>query len=216
MAATSKFYGKDTWKAIKQEWIAGQLSLSEISRSYGPSRPAILKHAKKKKWPARGTLQEEVRREIGTALVTGQDPGVVTAEVTPEETTEIIEGAAKRGLAVISVHKGLLARLLRQVDVTLSEMEEMQRIKLDLLLKERLKHRNKLVTAIIRNRTDALDSVSKVLARAIPLERLSFSLDSEKGEIQSIRYVINGEIKKPKGTGMSEDEWDKPEAQDTE
>ncbi len=34
---------------------------------------------------------------------------------------------------------------------------------------------------------DALEAVSRVLAKAIPLERQAFSLDSEKGEVQSIK-----------------------------
>jgi hypothetical protein len=90
-------------------------------------------------------------------------------------------------------------------------MEEMHRIKLDLLLKARLKQRNKLVSAIIQNRTDAMETVSRVLAKAIPLERQAFSLDSEKGEVQSIKYVAP-DYKKPKGTGLSEENWPKSKA----
>jgi hypothetical protein len=63
----------------------------------------------------------------------------------------------------------------------------MQRIQLELILKSRLKQRSKLVPAIIANRIDALEAVSRVLARTIPLERQAFSLDSEKGEVQSIK-----------------------------
>lgn len=48
----------------------------------------------------------------------------------------------------------------------LSEMEEMERIQLDILTKTRLKQRKKLVTAIIQNRTDAMEAVSRVLAKA--------------------------------------------------
>jgi hypothetical protein len=90
----------------------------------------------------------------------------------------------------------------------------LSRIKLELILKERLKGRSKLVTAVIANRIDALESVSRVLARVIPLERKAYSLDSEKGEITSIKYVTP-EMDKPVGTGLSEDEWTDDFGQDS-
>lgn len=207
-------YKQKVWDQIKQEWVSGQLSLAEISRSYGPTKPGIRKHARANGWPARGTLAEEVRREINTALVTGQVPGEVSAEVPPLETDEIIEGAARRGLAVVSAHRGLFKRTLDQVAETLNEIEELKHIKLELLLKERLKGRTKLVSAVIGNRIDALESVSRVLARVVPLERKAYSLDSERGEATSIQYVTP-DMEKPEGTGLSEDEWKDDYGQDS-
>lgn len=200
-------YSDKIWDQIKKEWLAGQLSLSEISRNFGPTRQAILKRAKTDAWLSRGTLVEEIRREIDSALATGEDPGKVTAEVTPLEQEEIIAGATKRGLAVVRAHRVLLNRLFGQVKVTLSDLEEMERISLDLLKNHRLKYRSKMVTAIIKGRIDGADAISKILARAIPLERQAFSLDTEHSEIQSIKYVISEKIKKPKGSGLSEDDW---------
>ena len=81
-------------------------------------------------------------------------------------------------------------------------MDKMQRIQLDLLLKTRFEGRSKMVAAIIRSRTDAMEAVSRVLGKAIPLARQAFSLDSEKGEVQSITYVTP-EMKRPPGTGLS-------------
>ena len=62
-------YTEKTWKAIEKEWLAGQLSVSDIARNYGPSRQAISKRAKEKNWPARGSLVEEVRKEVQTLLL---------------------------------------------------------------------------------------------------------------------------------------------------
>lgn len=200
-------YSNKIWAQIRKEWLAGQLSLTEISRTFGPTRQAIIKRAKKDVWPSRGALVEEIRREIDSALAEDQNNGKVTAEVTPSEQVEIIEGATKRGLTVIRHHRELINRLFGQIKVTLTDLEEMDRISLELIKKSRLKHRARMVTAVIKSRIDGADAVSKVLARAIPLERQAFNLDTERGEIQSIKYVVSEKIKKPKGSGLSEENW---------
>ncbi len=204
-------YPAEVWKAIRKEWIAGQLSLAEIHRNYGPTRQAILKRAKTEAWPARGTLADEVRREINTALASDTDPEKVTQEVTPDEQVEIIEAGARRGLTVVRGHRNLITRLLSQVKVTLDDLEAMQRFSVDELKKMRLAGRSKLVATMITARISASDDVSKVLARVIPLERQAYQLDTEKGEIQSIKYVISEPIEKPPGTGLSEDDWEQTE-----
>ena len=62
-------YSKKIWDAVLHEWLAGQLSLSDITRTYGPSRSGILKRSVREKWPSRGSLNDEVRKEIQSALL---------------------------------------------------------------------------------------------------------------------------------------------------
>ena len=72
-------YDENTWRKIKQEWLAGQLSISDISRSHGPTRQAINKRAKTDNWPPRGSLVEEVRREVKSRLLEDDSGEKVTA-----------------------------------------------------------------------------------------------------------------------------------------
>ena len=95
--------------------------------------------------------------------------------------------------------------------MTLSELEELERIRIEIIEKGKLRHREKLVTAIIKNRIDGMEAVGRVLKSAIPLDRQAFSLDSDRGDVQSIKYVAP-DYKKPKGTGLSEDAWEDQEA----
>ena len=82
----------------KAEWLACQLSVSDIGRSYGPSRQAITTKAKRMKWGKRGSLVDQVHKEIESQLL--EDEGVA-AGVAPLEASEIIQSAAKRGVVVV-------------------------------------------------------------------------------------------------------------------
>jgi hypothetical protein len=83
----------------KAEWLAGQLSVSDIGRSYGPLRQAITTKAKRMKWGKRGSfLVDQVHKEIESQLL--EDEGVA-AGVAPLEASEIIQSAAKRGVVVV-------------------------------------------------------------------------------------------------------------------
>jgi hypothetical protein len=76
------------------------------------------------------------------------------------------------------------------------------------LEKKRTKHQAALVAALSKAKIDGMRAVSQVLSQAIPLERKAYSLDSDRGETMSIRYVTP-DIQKPAWSGLSEDEWDK-------
>ena len=196
-------YSAKVWDQIQAEWLAGQLSLSDISRTYGPSRTAIRKKAKAYGWPARAALADEVRKEIQSQLLTDDE---VPGGVPPSEASEIVESAAKRGVAVVRRQRELLARLLGVTGVTLKELEEMQLITREILEKKRTKHQVALVAALSKARLDGMRAVSQVLSQAIPLERLAYSLDDDKGGAVPIKYVAP-DYKKPPYSGLSEDQW---------
>ena len=196
-------YDAKVWDQIQAEWLAGQLSLSDISRTYGPSRSTIRAKAKRFNWPPRGSLVDEVRKEIRSQLL---DEGGAPAIAPPLQADEIIESAAKRGVAVVRRQRDLLSQLLGIVGATLEELREMQVISLETLEKKRTKHQAALVAALSKARIDGMRAVSQVLSQAIPLERLAYSLDDDKGGAVPIKYVAPA-YKKPPYSGLSEDQW---------
>jgi len=196
-------YSTEVWNQIQAEWLAGQLSLSDISRTYGPSRATIRAKAKRFNWPPRGSLAEEVRKEIKSQLLY---EGGAPASAPPLQADEIIDGAAKRGVTVVRRHRNLLSQLLDIVGVTLEELREMQLITRETLEKKRTKHQAVLVAALSKARLDGMRVVSQVLSQAIPLERLAYSLDDDKGGAVAIKYVAP-DYEKPPYSGLSEDQW---------
>ena len=195
-------YGDKVWTQIKSEWLAGQLSISDISRTFGPSRKAIRERAKRKKWGKRGALVDEVRKEIESQLLEDDVPG----DVPPAEASEIVESAARRGVTVVRRQRDLLSRLLGIADGTLQELREMELISLETHKKRRTKDMVNLVATVTRARLDGMRVFSGVLNQAIPLERQAYSLDNDDGGQLPIKYVAP-RYKKPAGSGLSEDEW---------
>ncbi len=198
-------YDAKIWDQIQAEWLAGQLSLSDISRTYGPSRSTIRAKAKRFNWPPRGSLVDQVRKEIQSQLLERQGaPG----SASPLQADEIIESAAKRGVAIVKRQRKLLAELLRVAEATLEELREMAVISRETLEKKRTKHQAALVAALSKARLDGMRAVSQVLSQAIPLERQAYSLDDDKGGAVPITYVAPS-YNKPAFSGLSEDEWSK-------
>jgi hypothetical protein len=193
----------EVWDKIQAEWLAGQLSLSDISRTYGPTRSTIRAKAKRFNWPPRGSLADQVRKEIQSQLL---DVEGAPASAPPIQADEIIDSAAKRGVAIVRRQRKLLAELLGIAEVTLEELREMAVISRETLGEKRTKAQAQLVAALSKARLDGMRAVSQVLGQAIPLERLAYSLDKGDGGQLLIKYVAP-RYKKPAGSGLSEDEW---------
>ena len=198
-------YDDKVWDQVKAEWLAGQLSLSDISRNYGPSRATIRAKAKRFNWPQRGSLADEVRKEIQSQLL---DEEGAPGSAPPLQASEIVESAAKRGVAIVRRERKLLSRLLRVVDATLEELENIAVISRETLEKKRTKAQVQLVAALSKAKIDGMKAVSQILSQAIPLERLAYSLDKDGGQERAIIYEAP-DYRKPKFAGLAEDEWDK-------
>ena len=197
-------YDKKVWKKIKKEWLSGQLSISDIANAYGPSRTAIRKKAKTEKWPPRGALVDEVRKEVKTRLLEDEVP----AEVPPSEASDIVDTAAARGVEIVRNHRALLRRLLGVAGVTLTELETMSTVTKDNikdLATDKAAAQNVVILSKVRR--DGIKTVSAALARVIPLERQAYSLDDDRGSGVPIKYVAP-DMEKPACSGLPEDDED--------
>ena len=142
--------------------------------------------------------RDNSRRRRGT--------GGAPASAPPIQADEIIDSAAKRGVAIVRRQRKLLAELLGIAEVTLEELREMAVISRETLGEKRTKAQAQLVAALSKARLDGMRAVSQVLSQAIPLERQAYSLDDDKGGTIAIKYVAPA-YKKPPYSGLSEDQW---------
>lgn len=96
------------WEAIEREYRAGALSLREIGRQHGVSEGAIRKRARSGSWNR--ALAERVREAVREKLVRADStqPGTQSDRV---RDSEIVEGAAGRGVSVVLRHRRDIGRL---------------------------------------------------------------------------------------------------------
>jgi hypothetical protein len=195
-------YGDEIWSEIRREWDAGQISVRDMAQAYGPSPQAIRKHARRYNWPERGSLVEQVRQKVETELLSSE----VVEGVPSPGAAEIVESAAKRGVGIVLRHRKIIARLLGVAETTLTELEEMQVISLDLYRKRRTKDIAILVASLGKARLDGMRTVSQTISQAIPLDRQAYSLDKDGGIERAIVYEAP-DYHKPKGAGLAEEDW---------
>ena len=160
------------WEAIERAYRAGQLSLRAIASAHGITEGAIRKKAKAESWQR--ALADKVRQAVREKLVrtdgeTGTQHGTQPQRASD---SEIIEGAALRGLTVITTHRK-----------DLQQLHGLKRI-----LAERLSTFLQGVTpdgpclGDKESPGDLLEKLSRITARLIPLERQAHNLDADPDE----------------------------------
>ncbi|WEX75244.1 hypothetical protein PYH37_000629 [Sinorhizobium numidicum] len=103
--------GRADWEAIEREYRAGQISHRAIASAHGITGGAIRKKAKSEGWQR--VLADEVRQAVREKLVRSDaDEGTQDGTHAQRASdSEIIEGAAIRGLNVITSHRKDLQQL---------------------------------------------------------------------------------------------------------
>ena len=187
------------WAAIERHYRAGQLSLNEIARQYGVSRPAITKKAEKEGWVR--DLQEKIElatknkvvAAVATKAVTGQLPPVTGTLSLPER--QMVEASANEAATVdlqgredvlraLSVQRGMLGELEALSDPRFTEdLERLGEI-LDTGQPGKPDRANELYRYVIS--LAGRIKMAKELAAAhgvyIPMQRKIYRLDEEKGK----------------------------------
>ena len=112
------------WERIEAEYRAGQLSVSEISRQFGPiTEGAIRKRAKRDGWQR--DLSEQVRRAARSEAVRAQVRTDLSRE--PADDAEIVSAAATRGAKAIEGHLARAERIKALADKLTTELERYMR-----------------------------------------------------------------------------------------
>ena len=161
---------QEAWAKVRAEYEAGQLSMSEIARQAGVSRPAVSKRAKAEGWTR--SLVASVRNEVARRMVTGP--------VTERNAHETINAAAARAVEVVRQHQVYASKQLRLAERVMDRAEEW-------LDDEEVRRRKSSDDIkVLQGIAQAMASSAQALAKAIPLERQAFSIpDPDKQPVQA-------------------------------
>lgn len=194
---------KFDWEAIEREYRAGQLSIREISRQYGPSEGAIRQRAKKYEWQRdlSGQVQEAakshlVRGEVRSDHAQGEESG-------EEIDREAVELAAARAVEVVRGHRQDISQARQLAQSLMSQLMEagadrknLEEVAMQAATKEDgtvdQRYLNKLMSAVsIPSHTGALRDLSQTLKNLIPLERQAFNMDSGEKDGGGVSFNLN-------------------------
>jgi hypothetical protein len=190
-------YPVEIWQKVENEYSLGQLSVSAISRAYGPSRQAIMKHM-----DILGItrhLASDVKNSVAHKLVEAE----LQHPVTPENYDEAIESYGERGAGVVGAHKVLFSKILQQVDVTCNDLDHSQGIMKKLATGDRVKKNIVMAAQLaLKERNNLMRTVAYVVDKIVPLQRQAIGLDGEGSGVEKITYYIIGDLEKPIDAGM--------------
>lgn|SRR5574337_522927 len=167
------------WAGVEREYRAGQLSLAEIERKYKVSDTAIIKKAKKHGW--KRDLAAQVRKKTMDKLVVGDAVGATSAE-------EIVDMAAERATAVVTVHRADINKGREIVRTLFNELNELNKPEVLELVEDSIheetkndintKRRHTMLRAVsLPSRAGVIKALASALRDLVPLERQAFNLD---------------------------------------
>ena len=191
-------YPLEVWQKIEHEYQNGPLSVAAISRTYGPSRQAIMKHMDQ--LGISRQMATDVKNTVTRKLMEAE----IQREVTPENYDEAIEAYGELGAGVVGAHKVLFNKILQQIDVTVDDLQFSQGVMEKLASGDRVKQNIVMAAKLaLQERNNLLRTVAYVVDKIVPLQRQALNLDGEGGGSESITYIIVGDLDKPADAGMS-------------
>lgn len=215
------------WQAIEPHWRAGIRTPTAISKQFGVSRAAIIKHARKHGWERdlRPDITAKADRIVASSAVTQDWPEVVTPKVTPEPLftdAQITEAGAQQLAMVqlghredIAMLRSIIRGLARELSLTIDAPERFG------MIYDALSNPSEPAIAALRDMADLINSlpartkIAKDLADAlhkcIGMEREAFGLDTEGGT-NGDRYTVlikdytgRGDPDSPRARSAAED-----------
>jgi len=175
------------WEAIEREYRAGQLSVRQISRSYGTPETSIRAKVQKRNWQR--DLTEHVQREVKNRIHSSEDEQPTQAPqseaLTPEE-QEIVHNSASRGVEIVRQHQERMRRLNQLLDYQMRQVEKAQNgedmegheVKVwDKKEKKWVASSRIIGLGDRESLTDILQKIGQTLSKITPLERQAFSVD---------------------------------------
>ncbi len=176
------------WQAIRREYRTGQLSDTELCRRYGCSRNTLYKRIRKEKWTR--DLSDDVRKEAKAKMVKAD------AEVAKGLQGEVTPEAYKGDQSEVELAAETRVLVLRQHRKHISDLVERQKI-----IAEKFDHIAQGIADLqeISSAQSILETMSRIQARIIPLERQAFNLDDDQSGGSTIEDFLNEVTKRNKG-----------------
>lgn len=185
------------WLAIEPHWRAGIRTPTAISKQFGVSRAAIIKHARKFGWvrDLRPAIEAKAQRLLSEEAVTpsGQDP--VTPQVTPQPLftdAQIVDAGAAQLVLVqlahredIAVLRTIVRNLMLELSLTIDAPERFG------MIYDALSNPDEPAIAAMRDmaalvsslpaRTKIAKDLAEALQKSIGMEREAFGMETKDG-----------------------------------
>jgi hypothetical protein len=155
-----------TWDLIKAEWIAGLLSLREISRQFGVDHKLVSRKALTAGWPPRNEVSDVVQSLVPSNVPTSNESPQVGTN------NRLVLQSFDRVLFLIRAHRKDLGYLHSAVIANLQRVGAI--VDAELAKGKKLNLKNELMISQI------LSSSANAMARLVPLERRAFGLSNEE------------------------------------
>jgi len=197
--ANGNGYPVKIWQKVENEYQLGQLSVAAISRAYGPTRQAIMKHMDGLGLTRK--LATDVKNSVNHKLLEAE----LQHAVTPDNYDESIESYGEVGAGVVGAHKILFSKILQQIDVTVEDLKSSSGIMAKLAGGDRVKKNIVMAAQLaLKERNNLLRTVAYVVDKIVPLQRQTYGLDGDGSGVEKITYYIIGDLEKPVDAGMAQ------------
>jgi hypothetical protein len=179
------------WEAVEPHYRAGILSLKELGDQFGCSSVAILKHARKHKWPRdlEGKIKAKAQELVNAAAV--NDPVNISRAINRKaREDEVVEANATLQYKIRIKHRTLIERAANTVQVLFGDLECLSSPEGIGLIEALSESLNAAPGETAEEKKNRRDKQAKAIARAFALAERA---DISKKLVDQIVTLINAE-----------------------